>query len=501
MNTIHQFIDQNMPLIYFLYGLGFFMLGLAAAIQYRAQSNLKLVRNLWVLALFGVCHGLVEWGNVFIPIQVASLPPDLAILVRAGQVFLHILSFVILVQLGVNLVIDEEMRGKRLARLLPGFLFLLWAIAFVVGFTLTDKAGVLTFLTGAESLGKYFFALPGAVLTGLGLAKQSRDFVGPKLAKARSTAMYASILFYFYALFGGIIVPGGNFFPANILNENLFHEHLNLPVEFFRIIIVYLLIYHLFNLFAHFEDELVGRLEWAECQYSVANERLRISRDLHDGILQTVYAMGLRCENIKHLLETDMEQAKAEICRTMSDFNQLIAEIRDFIGELRVDTLDQTTLYTQLQDLVEEFAARNQMVVRADLSSVQDVRICPKITEQIVGVAREALNNAFRHSEASEVIIEAQKGKHGLWLQVSDNGKGFKQPSPLMAKFTLGHQGISNMRDRAKLLGGELEVRSTLGKGTKVSLYLPNQGLNQVCGGGVTCGGCGFQTYSHTARR
>ncbi len=500
MDTIHQFVDQNMPLLYFLYGLGFFMLGLAAAIQYRSQSNLKLIRNLWVLAFFGLFHGLAEWGHVFIPIQVVSLSPGFALWIKAGQVFLHILSFVILVQFGVNLIVDEEMRGKKLAQIIPGLLFLLWTIAFFGGFILVDEPNAHRYLTNADSLGKYFFALPGAVLAGLGLARHSRDFLGPKLAKARGTAMYVSVLFYFFAFFSGVIVPGGDFFPANMFNEAVFHDLLNMPVELFRIIIIFFMIYYIFNLFEYFEDELVGRLEWAECQYSVVNERLRISRDLHDGILQSVYAMGLRCENVKHTLESDLEKAKTEIAQTICDFNQLIAEIRDFIGELRVDNTEETTLYTRLQELVEEFDARNQVVVQADLSSLEEVRICPKITDQIIGVIKEALNNVARHSEASEVLIEAQYGKHGLWLQVSDNGKGFKQPNLLMAKFTLGHQGIINMRDRAKLLGGELEVRSSPGKGTKVSLYLPRQGLNQGCGGGITCGGCGGQTYSYTAR-
>ncbi|MBO8127350.1 MAG: sensor histidine kinase [Firmicutes bacterium] len=489
MDAIHQFIDQNMALLFFLYGLTFFMLGLVAALQCRPQSNLRLPQNLWILAIFGITHGLAEWGYVFIPLQASSLTRESITLVEIGHIIFLVFSFAFLLQFGLKLIINNHREPQRFVLFLPSVIYGLWLLALISGVNLTSGVQLHRFLTNSEIFGRYLLAIPGALITGLALFKQDEDLVGPILYQARRPARSAAISFYLYALLSGLIVPASDFFPANVVNTYVFHEFFNLPVQIFRLITVISMTYFIFRLLEYIEHDYTCRLEWAECQQSVLNERLKISRDLHDSILQSVYALGLHCETVKHLVETDPEKAKAEIDSAICKFNKLISEIREFIGTLRAETKDSKTLHAQIQEVVSEFKARaGELVVEADLDELLDFCICPNQVDQIANIVREALNNIGRHACASRAIIQAENGKRGLWIKIEDDGKGFRMPQAWRSKFSLAHQGINNMRERARLLGGELDIRSKPGQGTVVSLYLPKDGLKQLCGGGVSCG-------------
>lgn len=495
MDIIHQFLDQNMALVFFIYGLTFVLLGVVAVLQFDPQSRFRLVRSLWALAVFGILHGLAEWGYIFIPLQMQTITREVVTTLEIGHVSLLIASYVFLFQFGLSLYGERIGRPYRYVRFLPAVAFGLWLLGFCSGVTTYRSATLHYFLTNAEALGRYFFVLPGAILSGLAFLKLEEELVGQILYEARLPARAGAIAFLTYGLLSGLVVPAADFFPANIINAYYFHELLNLPVQIFRAITVLCLTYCIFRLLEYFAADYACRLEQAECQQLVLNERLQISRDLHDGILQSVYAVGLDCENIKYLIETDPVKAKSGIDQSIANLNKLIAEIREYIDRLRLDQSAVKTLYEQLVEIITEFKATDNIETVVDLLEVKRLHLCPKQAEQVTNIIREALNNIKRHAEADTVTIIAQDGKRGLWFKIEDNGRGFRLPSGWRSRFNLGHQGISNMRERAKLVGGELEIKSKPGEGTIVSLYIPKGSLNQLCGGGSAF--CGYyQTNS-----
>ena len=104
MNSIYQIIYINMTLVYFIYGLVYFVFGLAIALQQRALSNFRLARYLWLLAAFGIIHGVMEWGSVFIPVQAAYLSESWIDAFLTLQKVSRAVSFAFLLQFGVIMV-------------------------------------------------------------------------------------------------------------------------------------------------------------------------------------------------------------------------------------------------------------------------------------------------------------------------------------------------------------------------------------------------------------
>src|SRR5512141_781539 len=105
MPSLAQFFQTNHDIVYFVYGEAFFVLGLAIAIQSRKHSQLALARHLWLLAVFGIVHGIYEWGAVFIPIQQTYVPSSAAGLLRIVQLMVGAVSFLALFQFGINMVL------------------------------------------------------------------------------------------------------------------------------------------------------------------------------------------------------------------------------------------------------------------------------------------------------------------------------------------------------------------------------------------------------------
>jgi signal transduction histidine kinase len=179
---------------------------------------------------------------------------------------------------------------------------------------------------------------------------------------------------------------------------------------------------------------------------AIVEERERIGRDLHDGIIQSIYAVGLSLE------------------RAIDSLDQSIRDIRNFIFGLRPELLEQAGLVGGLAALADEFRVNSMVDVDVETFGVEEGDLSPDQTGQLLSIAREALSNIARHSKATQgtVGVEAHEGM--IRLTVSDNGVGFdpdRQRGP-------SHQGLINMRARAVAIGGRLVLESTPGVGTRI---------------------------------
>src|SRR5512138_1202446 len=132
MDFIHNFFRLNQEIIFFAYGLVFFVLGLAIALQSRHSSRLDLARSLNWLAAFGFTHALNEWGDLFIPIQARYLQPELIHVLYVGQLLILAVSFALLFEFGVALL--EPLGDARWLHSVPAVLLAVWI--FVVYFPL-----------------------------------------------------------------------------------------------------------------------------------------------------------------------------------------------------------------------------------------------------------------------------------------------------------------------------------------------------------------------------
>ncbi len=213
---------------------------------------------------------------------------------------------------------------------------------------------------------------------------------------------------------------------------------------------------------------------------AVVDERERISKDLHDGIIQNMYAVGLSLEDVPDLMDDDRAEAAARVERAIDAIHLSINDIRNFIFGLRPELLEGASLVVGLAVLADEY--RHNMVVDLELRIPDSVLEPPaETTGHVLAIVAESLSNIARHSRASSAILELTTPNDGATLELSiqDDGIGF-DPAGVVK---LGHQGLANTRERAAQIGGAVIIESRPGAGTRVIVRIP--GSNQVRDPGV----------------
>ena len=206
------------------------------------------------------------------------------------------------------------------------------------------------------------------------------------------------------------------------------------------------------------------RLQQKLRRLAVVEDRERIARDLHDAIIQDLFAVGLVLQGLASRMDEardrhDMEEAVERL-------DSAITELRRFIFDLKPPVWHDRDLATELARLVhqlaEPYGVQTRVDVSPDLASVPNDVI--DVASQIV---REATSNALRHSESPTVEIAADSGSGFLILTITDRGKGF---DPASVESGLG---LSSLRSRAEKAGGDTTVHTRLGRGTTVRVLLP----------------------------
>jgi signal transduction histidine kinase len=209
-----------------------------------------------------------------------------------------------------------------------------------------------------------------------------------------------------------------------------------------------------------------ARLHGEVQRIAVVEERERIARDLHDGIIQSLYGVTLSLDDLPELVDEDRAAALAKVERAIDAIHATIRDIREFILGLRAEPTETGELAEALAALAEE--ARRHGVDQAYLEVSDDARVSTLVATELLHIAREAVSNVVRHSGASRLRIALRvEGEH-LTLAIEDDGHGFDpaaSPGP-------GHHGLENLRARARRLRGELSIESTPGWGTRVTVML-----------------------------
>ncbi|HEV8402478.1 MAG TPA: GAF domain-containing sensor histidine kinase [Candidatus Limnocylindrales bacterium] len=211
-----------------------------------------------------------------------------------------------------------------------------------------------------------------------------------------------------------------------------------------------------------------ARLHEATGRLAVLEERDRIGKDLHDGIIQSIYGVSLSLEDVPELMDVDRDEARARVDRAIDALHGTIRDLRGFIFGLRPELVDQTDLVGLLVALTEQLRQNSLVEVTVHLPE-QRVTASPHVRTELLQVAREALSNVARHSGASEVDVALTVDEITLVLEVTDNGRGFDPDTAVHD----GHFGLANMRDRVTALGGDLAISSAAGSGTHIIVRIP----------------------------
>ena len=216
-------------------------------------------------------------------------------------------------------------------------------------------------------------------------------------------------------------------------------------------------------------DEL-GRLSE---QLTLSQERNRIAREIHDGIGHSLVNCILTLELCERLVGKDPNEACKIIEREKADLRAALDDMRDFVHHLRPAEIETEAFVPLIKRYLTRFGERTGLSARLDLTG-EEPDLPPSSRLVLLRILQEALTNAAKHSEASEIALEMTRtGDGGVHCVITDNGLGFDEEAVLRDASSRQGFGLRTMIDRASSVGGDAQIESEPGEGTRISVYLP----------------------------
>jgi signal transduction histidine kinase len=204
-------------------------------------------------------------------------------------------------------------------------------------------------------------------------------------------------------------------------------------------------------------------------------ERRRISRELHDDTAQSLAYLSLELDSLIHSHESTLDKISIRLKDLKSQVDHCLQEVRRFSHELRSGVLDQLGLIAALEAMVDEINARHQIQIKFDVTG-HERRLNNEEELALFRIAQEALNNVRKHSQATHATLSIKYRKKGVRLAVADNGRGFRL-SEIDNAITRGRLGLIGMRERVRLIGGTLSIKSDINNGTTIVVELKKENL------------------------
>jgi signal transduction histidine kinase len=202
----------------------------------------------------------------------------------------------------------------------------------------------------------------------------------------------------------------------------------------------------------------LGRLE-------VLEDRERIAKELHDGVIQSLFAVGMSLQGLATMSADDDTTRRLEAA--VEDVDRAIRDLRNYIFGLRPGVLADRQLDQALKELAAEFGTRTRVVTVVEVEGDVAAELSSRAAD-VVQLVREALSNVGRHGEATTCRVSLVRNDEGsAILEIDDDGRGFD------VDLTTWGMGLNNLRDRVESMGGAFRVMSVLGEGTTIRIALP----------------------------
>jgi len=503
VNPVSAFFVRNIIVVFFFYGLAFFVLGLALLFAARRRSEFHFVHAIRPLAAFGILHGLHEWYEMYQKYATLTGGYIPSFWDESLRLAILVASFVGLLAFGIGLLTPASSAAWRGYAAIGGMLAL-WGGALLLiyaRFALPPEEMVAV----ADVLSRYSLGIPGAALGAWALMTQQRTFRAHNLPQFGRDLVWCAAALLLYGVVGQIFVRPTLLVSSQLLSSTNFLQWFGIPVQLFRAAMAAVLAYYMTRALRAFEVESQRRLEQAllaerrigqereqlnvELQEQKALlaelldrlvetqevERQRIARELHDATGQSLTAISLGLRGVQRVLQ-DRDAATAGQLRELESFSTgALGELRRIIADLRPHQLDDLGLIPALRWYTQSFQARRGIACEFQLVGEAN-RLPPETETVIFRIVQEALTNVARHAQAQRATVCLENQPDAVVVRVRDDGQGFDTAA-------LGHRrpvrsgwGLLGIQERARLLGGRCAIESSPGQGTQVQVWIPLSG-------------------------
>ena len=523
-----QFHPGLMVVVFFIYGLAWFVMGLTVALESRRTTALPLASSLKYLAAFGLLHSGAEWLDMFL---LASGAPEAQGWRVTRAIFLAI-STVILAYFAVHLI-GRNTGGYAWLKVVPFGLFGVWLLGMVVphlvwmpplgpapqvgvciqchrGATASYLALREAWVGSADIWARYALYLPASLLAGIGMVGQARWFRRHGYSREAKDTRVVAGAFFFNALIAGLVVPPGTYFPASVLNYATFFQAVKVPPQVLRAATALVIAFFLVRVLNVFETERRRQLEranqerletqekarlqlekWTQeleetvhrrtaevearnRELAILEERDRIAREMHDSLGQTLSYLGLRLIGLEQLLaQGQTERARAALQEMEQAVQGAVADVRESILSLKTTLRPDRGLVATLKEYLGSFGEQTGLQTELRVEDSQELSLPHLAQAQVLRIVQEALTNVRKHAQAHRVTLSLRHQDQGLEIAVEDDGRGFDLEAVLRDRGP--RFGLQTMRERAEEIGGTFQVDTTPGQGTRVLIRFPRR--------------------------
>ena len=475
-----------MILIFLIYGLAFFTMGLAIFIFPKRDSEFKLAKKIWLIAGFGVVHGINEWVDMFMLIKPVETP--VADLMR---LFILAVSYLFLVFFGLEMM-DREKRKALVLKMLPAALCIFWITAIILNKDISLR-NIWT---------RYLLGIPGSMLTAYALFLQTTELKKTNLKAVLRNLKLGILAFSFYGFFSGFIVPRAGFFPASFLNYETFLRITGVPVQVFRAACAVIMAYAIIRVLSVFECERNNKIKnlLEETQNFYRNlKQLEKTKDSLTHMIVHDFSNPLTAISGElQLLKMGGKEFNAEQKESLNSALTATKNIKRMMDNLLdINKMEENKLKLnyetfKLEDLIQQVV--DQMNIMAQIEnktvSFDGVPNMPEISadkELLRRIIANLLNNAVKYSPSSgNVFIKSlfKKEDDNFYIQVKDAGKGIPEEylDKIFDKFAqvenektkIGHGlGLAFCKMAVEAHGGKIWVESELDKGSTFYFTVP----------------------------
>lgn len=485
----------TLVVIYFIYGLAFFSLGLAIILEGGRSSDARLRLALRPLAAFGIIHGLHEWMVMFE--FTGTLASGIATQSWWVGLKLSLLSFSFLSLAGFGFsALAPNLNLRRISLLAPLLLAAIWGFG-----VLTLRSNDLSsadLLNSTDVWTRYSLGIPSALAAAIGLIIQQRAFRKAGMAQFGQDSLRAAIAFAWYGIVGQLFVHASRLPPSTFINEDLFLYWFHFPIQLLRAALAIIVAISVIRFMRSFDTEIkheIASLQNARLQEAQDREmlrgqllqrvvtaqeaeRLRVARELHDETGQTLTAIGMGLRGLSDSLHKNPDQSRLVLQKLEGLVANSLTELQRLIGNLRPAHLDDLGLPAALRWYLGDM---RQHVTNLEIkfSQTGDATTLPQpVGIAIYRIVQEAITNVIRHARADLVEVNLGYLPDQTKIEVRDNGIGMNLDQ--INKNGRRPWGLLGMRERVTLLGGDFEIQSQPNEGTRIIVSIPTQPTSQA---------------------